>query len=135
MEQIGAELRKLLMAGIGAVSTTVDKSQELIGKLAEKGEITYEQAKVLSQDVADKVKKAVDDCGVKEFFSGKPKVEAFVRELEDMSDEELAAVRQALDSVEQRRKDAKADCCCGDECCECHFESGDKADAPDEGQK
>jgi polyhydroxyalkanoate synthesis regulator phasin len=49
--KLGDGLKKLLMAGIGAVATTAEKSQEIIDDLAKKGEITWEQSKDLQQNV------------------------------------------------------------------------------------
>ena len=45
---LGEELRKVLLAGVGAVATTAEKSQELINQLVEKGELTVEQGKVMN---------------------------------------------------------------------------------------
>ena len=49
---LGEELRKVLLAGVGAVATTAEKSQELINQLVEKGELTVEQGKVMNEAVS-----------------------------------------------------------------------------------
>ena len=60
---LGEELRKVLLAGVGAVATTAEKSQELINQLVEKGELTVEQGKVMNEElkrnIRDKVKENV----------------------------------------------------------------------------
>lgn len=99
MEQIGSELKKILMAGIGAVSTGVEKSQEVIDKLAQKGEITYEQAKVLSQETANKVKKAYDESGIADFFSCKVKKENVVEDLKTLAKDDLVWLRDQLSGI------------------------------------
>lgn len=99
MEQIGSELKKILMAGIGAVSTGVEKSQEVIDKLAQKGEITYEQAKVLSQETANKVKKAYDESGIADFFSCKVKKENVVEDLKILAKDDLVWLRDQLSGI------------------------------------
>ncbi|MBQ8082337.1 MAG: hypothetical protein IJ240_10635 [Clostridia bacterium] len=57
-KQITEGLRKIMMAGIGAVTTGVEKSQEVIDKYAEKGKATFEQTKSATKEAAEKVKKA-----------------------------------------------------------------------------
>lgn len=99
MDQINSELKKILMAGIGAVSTGVEKSQEVIERLAQKGEITYEQAKVLSQEAASKVKKAYDESCIADFFSCKVKKENVVEDLKQFSVEDLTWLRDQLSGI------------------------------------
>ena len=42
--QVTDSLKKILMAGFGAVTTGVEKSQQALDKFAEKGEDAYQQA-------------------------------------------------------------------------------------------
>ena len=99
MDQISSELKKILMAGLGAVSTGVEKSQQVISQLAEKGEQTFEQAKEMSKKAADHVKKAYDDSGLAEFFSTKVKKESIAEDLEALPKEDLAWLRDQLDQL------------------------------------
>ena len=46
---LGDGLKKLLLAGIGTVAVTAEKSKEILDELVKKGEITVEQGKVLNQ--------------------------------------------------------------------------------------
>ena len=111
MDQINSELKKILMAGIGAVSTGVEKSQQVIERLAQKGEITYEQAKVLSQEAASKVKKAYDESCIADFFSCKVKKENVVDDLKTLAKEDLIWLRNQLSGIitakEQEEQAAK----------------------------
>ena len=66
--QVTDSLKKILMAGFGAVSSGVEKSQEVLDKLAEKGESAYQQAVTAGKETADMLKKAYDESGIKEFF-------------------------------------------------------------------
>ena len=43
----GDGLRKVFLAGVGALATTVEKSQEIVDDLVKKGELTVEQGKPL----------------------------------------------------------------------------------------
>ncbi len=108
MDQISSELKKILMAGIGAVSTGVEKSQQVISQLAEKGEQTYEQAKVLSQKAAVQVKKAYDDSGLADFFSSKVKKETIAEDLESLPAEDLTWLRDQLDQLIEMKQAEEA---------------------------
>ncbi|WP_338515372.1 phasin family protein [Bifidobacterium breve] len=58
---LGDGLRKVLLAGIGALATGYEKSSELVDELVKKGEITVEQGKALNTELKRKVSKTVDD--------------------------------------------------------------------------
>ena len=65
MDAISEGLRKLILAGIGAVAATKEKSEVILDELVKKGELTVEQGKVLNEELkhnitADFVLDAVD---------------------------------------------------------------------------
>ena len=99
MDQIGSELKKIIQAGFGAVSTGVEKSQEVIDKLAKKGEASYEQAKTFTKDAAEKVKKAYDGSCIPDLLSGKVKKEDIVESLKKLSADELTWLKGELDTL------------------------------------
>ena len=45
MTTLTEDLKKLILAGIGAAAVTAEKSKEMIDQLVEKGELTVEQGK------------------------------------------------------------------------------------------
>ena len=47
MDQLSEGLRKLILAGIGAVAAAKEKSEGILDELVKKGELTVEQGKVL----------------------------------------------------------------------------------------
>lgn len=51
----GDGLRKVFLAGVGALATTVEKSQEIVDDLVKKGELTVEQGKALNAELKHKV--------------------------------------------------------------------------------
>jgi polyhydroxyalkanoate synthesis regulator phasin len=51
MDNLTDGLKKLLLAGVGAVALTADKSQEILDELVKKGELTVEQGKTLNQEL------------------------------------------------------------------------------------
>ncbi len=66
--QVTDSLKKILMAGFGAVSSGVEKSQEVLDKLAEKGEGVYEQVAAAGKETAEKLRKAYEGSSIKDFF-------------------------------------------------------------------
>ena len=54
----GDGLRKVFLAGVGALATTVEKSQEIVDDLVKKGELTVEQGKALNAELKHKVQEA-----------------------------------------------------------------------------
>lgn len=89
----GNEIKKVLLAGIGAVAVTAEKSQNMIDMLVKKGEITVEQGKVLNEELKNNIKDAVSGTEKKaeDDISGK---------LASMTAEELAELRKKLDEIE-----------------------------------
>ena len=51
----GDGLRKVFLAGVGALATTVEKSQEIVDDLVKKGELTVEQGKALNAELKHNV--------------------------------------------------------------------------------
>ena len=56
----GDDLRKLLLAGIGSVAMTIEKSKKLIDDLVKKGEMTVEQGKDLMDEMVKKGEMTVE---------------------------------------------------------------------------
>ena len=50
----GDGLRKVFLAGVGALATAVEKSQEIVDDLVKKGELTVEQGKALNTELKRK---------------------------------------------------------------------------------
>ena len=59
---ISEELRKVLLAGIGAVATTAEKSKDLVDALVAKGELTVEQGKVLNEELKRNVSESIQQA-------------------------------------------------------------------------
>lgn len=52
---LGDGLRKVFLAGVGALATTMEKSQEIVDDLVKKGELTVEQGKALNTELKRKM--------------------------------------------------------------------------------
>ena len=61
MDGIGENIKKILLAGIGAVATTTEKSKELLDEMVKKGELTVEQGKVLNEELKHNIKKTMKE--------------------------------------------------------------------------
>ncbi|WP_113853202.1 phasin family protein [Bifidobacterium xylocopae] len=51
---LGDGLRKVMLAGIGALATGMEKGQEIVDQLVEKGELTVNQGKELNTELKRK---------------------------------------------------------------------------------
>nr|WP_314685735.1 hypothetical protein [uncultured Bifidobacterium sp.] len=56
----GDGLRKVFLAGVGALATTVEKSQEIVDALVAKGELTVEQGKALNTELRHRAAESRD---------------------------------------------------------------------------
>ena len=59
MDHLSEGLRKLILAGIGAVAATKEKSEGILDELVKKGELTVEQGKVLNEELKHNIKDAI----------------------------------------------------------------------------
>ena len=105
---LGEELKKMVLAGIGAVAVTAEKSKEIIEELVKKGEITVAEGKVLNEELMRKVKNKVNDV-VNEHVtvtvtkSEEPTAEVILTNLDKMSKEDLDAIKAKLAELEKER--------------------------------
>ena len=99
MEKFGETVKKLLLAGIGAVAVTAEKSKDLLDEMVEKGELTVEQGKVLNEELKHNIKKTVKE---KVNVSVKPtSPEDLSTLLDKMTPEQIAALKEQLSRMEK----------------------------------
>ena len=53
---LGEGLKKVFLAGVGAVATTAETAKEIVDDLVTKGELTVEQGKVLNEELKRRIK-------------------------------------------------------------------------------
>ena len=99
MERLTDGLKKILLAGIGTVAVTAEKSKEVLDEMVKRGELTVEQGKVLNQElkhnIKDTVKKNVN-------VSVKPQSPEELEELLDkMTPEQIQALKNKLAQMDQ----------------------------------
>lgn len=99
MEKLGENLKKLLLAGVGAVAVTAEKSKEVLDDLVEKGELTVEQGKVLNEELKHNIKKTVRDSKNGPGEAASP--EELDEILKQMTPEQIEALKVKLEAVDR----------------------------------
>ena len=101
MDKFGDNMKKLLLAGIGTVAVTAEKSKEILDEMVKKGELTVEQGKVLNQELKHNIKRTVKE---KVYVSVKPSSPEELRELLDqMTPEQLAQLKEQIQKMETKQ--------------------------------
>lgn len=106
----GDSMKKIMLAGIGAVAVTAEKSKELVDELVVKGELTVEQGKVLNEELKHKVKETIKDNVQVQIIQPEnktPAAEHVISQMENYTPEELDAIRQKLDALVAGKKAAE----------------------------
>lgn len=105
----GDSMKKIMLAGIGAVAVTAEKSKELVDELVVKGELTVEQGKVLNEELKHKVKDTIKDNVQIQIIQPEnktPAAEHVISQMENYTPEELNAIRQKLDTLAAEKQSA-----------------------------
>ena len=107
MEKLTDGLKKVVLAGIGTVAVTAEKSKEIIDEMAKRGQQTVEQGKVLNQELKHNIKETVKKTvgGTTEV----PSQEALAAMLEQMTPEQIAELKEKLAAAEEAKAAEKAD--------------------------
>ncbi len=102
MDSFGENVKKLLLAGIGAVAVTAEKSKDLLDEMVEKGELTVEQGKVLNEELKHNIKKTVK--GKVNTDKKETTAEDITDLLDKMTPEQLAALKEQIQKKEAEEK-------------------------------
>ena len=96
--ELNEGLRKIFLAGVGAVATTAETAKDVVENLVKKGEITVEQGKVLNEELKknarEKMKEHVSVTVVKEYKDAMTAVD-------HMKEDELEALKAKIAEVEK----------------------------------
>ena len=99
-------IRKIFLAGVGAVATTGEAAKSLIDTLVEKGELTVEQGKALNEELKksakDKMNRHVTVHVVNEFKD-------VYSAVDKMSKEELGSLKERLNELTAKKDEAAED--------------------------
>ena len=114
MEKLGSGLKKVLLAGIGAVAVTGEKSKELLDEMVKKGELTVEQGKALNEELKHNIKSTVKEkVNVKVKTSSPEELDETTAEditdlLDKMTPEQMALLKQRIDEMEKKQEEFEA---------------------------
>ena len=118
MDQLSDSIRKLILAGIGAVAATKEKSEVILDELVKKGELTVEQGKVLNEELKHNIKDAIRDNVTLHIVTDKDDEEKpedggdegeaapqgdLMDAVDSMDDEQLAALKSRIQAAEAAR--------------------------------
>ena len=97
MEKLTDNLKKVILAGIGAVATTAEKSKDVLDDMVKKGELTVEQGKVLNQELKHNIKETIK---AKTSSSAEAPKEDIRDTLSKLSPEQLAELKEQILKME-----------------------------------
>lgn len=99
-------LRKVFLAGVGAVASTAENAKELIDDLVQKGELTVAQGRMLNEELKyaakEKVKEHVSVTVTRNYTDAMDAVD-------HMTEEELSALKEKIAQTEAVRKESDTD--------------------------
>lgn len=98
MTSFSDELKRIFLAGVGAVATTAEKSKEMVDELVKKGEITVEQGKVLNEELKRDVQEKVKSILPKE--EKIETAEQIAQRMDSMTDDEIELLKAKLAALE-----------------------------------
>ena len=107
MDGLGENLKKVMLAGVGAVAVTAEKSKELLDEMGKKGELTVEQGKVLNEELKHNIRQTMKE---KVNVSLKPNSPEELQEMiGKMTPEQLADLKEAIAKMETPEKQTEED--------------------------
>ena len=97
-------LRRVLMAGVGAVALTQEQIEDFVGKLVERGEIADGDARKLVSDVIDRRKKTLQDSSKRAEEGVDRRIESLLARMNIPSKSEIETLSEKI-SVLSRKVD------------------------------
>jgi len=94
-----SSLDRIILAGVGALGYTTEKSKELFEQLVQKGELTVEQAKNINEELKHNKETQAGQASAGAKSSQEPAYADILQKLETLSSEEIALLRTKLDEL------------------------------------
>lgn len=100
MEKLSEGLKKILLAGIGTVAVTAEKSKDVLDEMVKRGELTVEQGKVLNKELKHNLKNTIkNNVNV----SVKPQSGEELEELlGNMTPDQLADLKDKISQMQEK---------------------------------
>lgn len=97
LQSLGNDLKKILLAGIGAAAVTAEKSQQVVAELVRRGELTVEQGRSINEELQHKAQQR--------------RQEEWLEQVERLSPQQRQALKDKLeDKLEElERQDSAPD--------------------------
>jgi poly(hydroxyalkanoate) granule-associated protein len=95
-------LRRVLMAGVGAVALTQEQIEEFVGKLVERGEIADGDARKLVSDVVERRKKTVQDSTKRAEEEFDKRIEGLLGRMNIPSKSEIDALSEKITELSRK---------------------------------
>ena len=95
-------LRRVLMAGVGAVALTQEQIEDFVGKLVERGEIADGDARKLLSDVVDRRKKTVQDSTRRAEEEVDKRIEGLLSRMNIPSKSEIDALSDKISELSRK---------------------------------
>lgn len=105
MEKLGENMKKILLAGIGTIAVTTEKSKEILEEMVKKGELTVEQGKVLNQELKHNIRKTVKENVNVSMKASTP--DELMEMLDTMTPEQLDQLKAQIQAKEEKEKQAE----------------------------
>lgn len=104
---LGDDLKKIILAGIGAAALTSEKAKQMIDEFVKKGELTVEQGKVLNEELKHNVARKVKET-VSINVTGPETVDDISKAASRLTPEELEELKTKIARMEaDRREESK----------------------------
>ena len=107
MDGLGENLKKVMLAGVGAVAVTAEKSKELLDEMVKKGELTVEQGKVLNEELKHNIRQTMKEKVNVSLNPNSP--EELQEMIGKMTPEQLADLKEAIAKMETPEKQTEED--------------------------
>ena len=92
------ELKKLILAGLGSAAYTYEKASKLIDEMVQKGKLTMDEGKELSEELKRNVKDKVED--VKPLT--KDDMISILNQMNFATKDDLQNIKQKLDMLDEK---------------------------------
>jgi polyhydroxyalkanoate synthesis regulator phasin len=93
-------VKKVLLAGVGAVAVVSEKVEEVVEDLVKKGELTVEQGKQLCEKIKQDIQEKADAAAAAAKEDDEASARDLVNSLDSLTPQERAALRARLEEMD-----------------------------------
>ncbi|WP_242840679.1 phasin family protein [Clostridium hydrogeniformans] len=98
------DLKKILLAGIGSIAYTYEKSSKVIEDLVQKGKLSIEEGKELSSELKKNIKNSSDEISEKVIPLTKKELYILLEDMQFASKLQVQELKNEISSLEERIK-------------------------------